>query len=58
MLMEIKKTQAAVREKAECDGRRRQESSAGKLPMAMMMLCLVGMQGGPADAFTAYDCSN
>ncbi len=56
MLMEIKKTQAV--EKAECAGRRRLESSAGKLPLAMMMLCLVGMQGGPADAFTAYDCSN
>jgi hypothetical protein len=24
----------------------------------MMILCLVGMQGGPVDAFTAYDCWN
>jgi hypothetical protein len=58
MLVEIKKTQADVRERVDCACQRRQESSLGKLPLAMMMLCLVVIQSRLADAFTTYDCSN
>jgi hypothetical protein len=58
MLVEIKKTQADVRERVDCACQRRKESSLGKLPVAMMMLRLVVMQSRLADAFTTYDCSN
>ncbi len=58
VLAEIKKTKAAVKERVELAGRKRQRSRVGGLPLAMVMLCLVRIQGGPADGFTAYDCSN
>jgi hypothetical protein len=58
MLAEIKKTQAAMRERVERAGCKRPGPGIGRLSLAMTILCLVGMQGGLADAFTAYDCSN
>jgi hypothetical protein len=46
--VEIKKTEDAVRERVEMTKPRSQRSGIGKLPLAMMILCLLGRQ---VDAF-------
>ncbi len=58
MQTEIRKTEAAVRERVKSASRRSQGLSTRKLPLAIMVLCLVGGPGGQVDAFTAYNCSN
>ncbi len=55
MQAEIRRTEAAMRERVKPASQRTRGLSMGKLPLAMIVLCLVG---GQADAFTAYDCSN
>jgi hypothetical protein len=54
----IGKTEATMRERVESASWKGQGSSMRKLPLAMLILCLVGTPGGQVSAFTAYDCSN
>ncbi len=58
MQAEIERTEVAMNERVKPATRRGQELSMGKLPPITLVLGLVGMLGGPVEAFTAYDCSN
>jgi hypothetical protein len=55
MRAEIRNTEAAMRERVEPANQKGQRIGVGRLPLAKLILCLVG---GQVDAFTAYDCSN
>jgi hypothetical protein len=58
MQAEIERTEVTMIERVKPATRRRQGLSMRKLPVTMMILNLVGMQGRPVEALTAYDCSN
>ncbi len=55
---EIRKTREAMKDRIESASQKGRGPGMGKLPLAIMMLCLVGMPGGQVGSFTAYDCSN
>jgi hypothetical protein len=58
MQTEIERTKAAMKERVKPATRRERGFDKGKLPLVTIVLGLVGMLGGPAKAFMAYDCSN